>query len=117
MAARKKTEAAAEVKTEAAVEAVKAAVEAPAVKAEKKPAEKKATGAKRGPKPRMHPKQTVKIQFGGDEFDTAVMQKAVEKDIKKKYKGAVKTVDVYVKPEDRAVYYVVNNDFSDKVEL
>lgn len=95
---RKKADAA-EVKTEVGTEAVK------------KPVEKKAA------KPEAEPKQTVKIQFGGAEFDLADIRKAVEADIKSKFKGKVKTVEVYIKPEDKAAYYVVNSDFSDKVEL
>ena len=109
----KKVEEAVEVKTEA-VAAVKEPVkEAPAAaKTAKKPAAKKAPA-----KAKTEVKQTVKIQFGGDEFDLADIQKAVEKDIKAKHKGKIKTVEVYLKPEDKAVYYVVNSDFSDKVSL
>nr|WP_278287623.1 DUF6465 family protein [Ruminococcus albus] len=42
------------------------------------------------------------------------MQKA---DYKSKFKGKVKTIEFYIKPEDKAVYYVINGDFSDKIEL
>ncbi|MCR5021803.1 DUF6465 family protein [Ruminococcus sp.] len=27
------------------------------------------------------------------------------------------TIEFYIKPEDKAVYYVINGDFSDKIEL
>lgn len=63
------------------------------------------------------PKETVKIQFGSDEYDFAEIRKAVEADYKGKVKGKIKTVEIYVKPEDKAVYYVINSDFSDKIEL
>ena len=112
MPAKKKVESVAEVKTEVAAEAVKKpAAEVKAAKPAKKLAEKKA------PAKAAAPKITVKVQFGGDEYDLADIEKAVEADLKGKVKGKIKTVDVYVKPEDKAVYYVVNSDFSDKVEL
>ena len=58
-----------------------------------------------------------KVQFGGDEYDFAEIKKAVEADYKSKFKGKVKTIEFYIKPEDKAVYYVINGDFSDKIEL
>ena len=63
------------------------------------------------------PKETIKLQFGSDEYDIAEIKKAVEADYKGKFKGKVKTVDIYVKPEDKAAYYVINSDFSDKIDL
>ena len=63
------------------------------------------------------PVETVKVQFGGDEIDFAEIKKAVEADYKSKFKGKVKTIEFYIKPEDKAVYYVINGDFSDKIEL
>ena len=63
------------------------------------------------------PKETVKVQLGGEEFDFANIKKAVEADYKSKFKGKVKTIEIYIKPEDKAAYYVINGDFSDKVEL
>lgn len=63
------------------------------------------------------PKETVKIQFGGDEYDFAEIKKAVEADYKSKFKGKVKTIEFYIKPDDKAVYYVINGDFYDKIEL
>ena len=66
---------------------------------------------------RSAPVETVKVQFGGDEYDFAEIKKAVEADYKSKFKGKVKTIEFYIKPEDKAVYYVINGDFSDKIEL
>ena len=63
------------------------------------------------------PKETVKVQFGGEEYDFPTTKKAVEADYKSKFKGKVKTIEIYIKPEDKAAYYVINGDFSDKVEL
>ena len=134
MPRRKKTETApvAEVTAPVAAETVtETAAEALAEKSVKKPAVKKtsaakkpATKAKENAKPAAKaakaataPKETVKIQFGADEYDFAEIKKAVEADYKSKVKGRIKTVEIYIKPEDKAVYYVINGDFSDKIEL
>ena len=128
MPRRKKTETApvAEVTAPVAAETVtETAAEAPAEKPVKKPAAKKATAAKKpaAKKPAAKttkaaaPKETIKIQFGADEYDFAEIKKAVEADYKSKVKGRIKTVEIYIKPEDKAVYYVVNGDFSDKIDL
>ena len=146
MPRKKKIEAAptlTEVKAEVVTEAVKETVaEAPAEITAKKPAIKKAPAKKTATKAKTSakaaekkttaktatktaakttrataPTETVKIQFGGDEYDFAEIKKAVEVDYKKKFKGKVKTIEFYIKPEDKAVYYVINGDFSDKIEL
>ena len=139
MPRKKKTETApvAEVKAEVVNEAVKeTAQEAPAEKPSKKPAAKKAPAKKTATKAAEKkttaktttktaakttrataPVETVKVQFGGDEYDFAEIKKAVEADYKSKFKGKVKTIEFYIKPEDKAVYYVINGDFSDKIEL
>ncbi|MBP3798428.1 MAG: hypothetical protein J6I46_11750 [Ruminococcus sp.] len=138
MPRKKKTEIApvAEVKAEVVTEAVKeTAQEAPAEKpAKKAPAKKtdtktpakaaeKKTTAKITTKTAAKttrataPVETVKVQFGGDEYDFAEIKKAVEADYMSKFKGKVKTIEFYIKPEDKAVYYVINGDFSDKIEL
>ena len=122
MPRRKKTEIApvAEVTAAVAAETVTDAVaEAPAEKPVKKPAAKKAAAAKKpaAKTAKAAPKETVKIQFGADEYDFAEIKKAVEADYKSKVKGRIKTVEIYIKPEDKAVYYVVNGDFSDKIAL
>ena len=131
----KKTETApvAEVKADAQTEAVKeTAQEVPAEKPAKKPATKKAPAKKTATKTPAKaaekkttakttrataPVETVKVQFGSDEYDFAEIKKAVEADYKSKFKGKVKTIEFYIKPEDKAVYYVINGDFSDKIEI
>ena len=145
MPRKKKTETApvAEVKAEVVTEAVKETVaEVPAEKPAKKPATEKAPAKKTATKAKTTakaaekkataktttktaakttrataPVETVKVQFGGDEYDFAEIKKAVEADYKSKFKGKVKTIEFYIKPEDKAVYYVINGDFSDKIEL
>ena len=118
---------AAEIKAEVVTEAVKdTAAEA---KTEKKSAAKKAPAKKSSTKKTAlktasktakavtAPKETVKVQFGGDEYDFAEIKKAVEADYKGKVKGKITAVEIYIKPEDKAVYYVVNSDYSGKIEL
>ena len=145
MPRKKKTETApvAEVKADAQTEAVKETVAeatVPAEKPAKKPSAKKAPAKKTANKAPAKtaekkttaktttktaakttrataPVETVKVQFGGDEYDFAEIKKAVEADYKGKVKGKIKTVEIYIKPEDKAVYYVINSDFSDKIEL
>ena len=131
MPRKKKTETApvVEVKADAVTEPVTETVaDAPAEKPAKKPAGRKAAAkkpaAKTAAKPATKttraaaaPKETVKIQFGEDEYDYAEIRKAVEADYKGKVKGRIKSVEIYIKPEDKAVYYVVNGDFSDKIDL
>ena len=85
--------------------------------AAKKPAPKAAASAKSATKATTAPKETVKIQFGADEYDFADIKKAVEADCKSKVQGKIKAIEIYIKPEDKAVYYVVNGDFSDKIDL
>ena len=123
----------AETPAEAVKETVAEVVEPTAEKSAKKPAAKKApakkpaaktkTAAKtadkavKAAKTAAAPKETVKVQFGSDEYDLAEIRNAVEADYKSKFKGRVKSVEIYVKPEDKAAYYVVNADFSDKIDL
>ena len=122
MPRRKKIETApvAEVTEAVAAETVTEVVaEVPAEKPVKKTAAKKAAAAKKpaAKTAKAAPKETVKIQFGADEYDFAEIKKKVEADCKSKVKSRIKTVEIYIKPEDKAVYYVVNGDFSDKIDL
>ena len=97
---------------------VKAAGEKKA--AEKKPAEKKAAEKKPAAKP-AEPKQSVVIQYGSDEVVTKDVVAAAVKAYKSKHRGVeIKTVEDYIKPEEKAAYYVVNGDDSqgdNKIEL
>ena len=111
------------------VKTVEAENAAPAVKAEEKPAEKK-PGRKPGRKPaaakqEAEPKKTVKaasarketlktnicVQFAGKSYSNEdlvkIAQDVWQYDLKKDVKD-LKTVDLYVKPEESNVYYVFN---------
>ncbi len=63
--------------------------------------------------------QQMILQYNGCEFDLG----AVEANVKKNWKDSGKKLseivdlDIYVKPEDAAVYYVVNKEIEGKVEL
>ncbi|MGN0632685.1 MAG: DUF6465 family protein [Oscillospiraceae bacterium] len=106
-----------EKKTEAVkAEEVKAAAKAAEVKEEPAKAAKKAP-AKKAPAKKTAAKSAVKVQFGGAEYDIDEIVATCKADYKTKSKAAVKSINVYVKPEEATAYYVVNDDFSDKVEL
>ena len=121
-----KNEVAAEVKTEVAAPAEapkpvekKPAKKAPSKKAaaEKKAAPAKKPAAKKAPAKKTEPKVTVKIQFAGSEYDIDQITKNVTEAYKDSVKGAVKSVEIYIKPEDGAVYYVVDSENTGKVDL
>ena len=109
---------------EAAVEK-KTAVKA----AEKKAVEKKATDkkvtekkavTKKAPAKKAVVKENVVIQFGGKETTTTDIMKNVKaywtKELKNKV-GDLKSVTLYVKPEENKVYFVINNDVTGSVDL
>lgn len=91
-------------------ETTKTAAKKPAVKetAAKKPAAKKTTAKKTAAKKDM--KVNTFVQFYGKQVE----EKAVIADVKKAWTkagnkiGDIKTMDLYIKPEESAVYYVIN---------
>ena len=98
--------AAAQAKTTAA--AAKKADEAKT--AEKKTAQKKAPAAKK-PAAKKEIKVKTYVQYMGREVEEKDMIAAVKKSWTKasgKKVGDIKSIDLYVKPEEGAVYYVVN---------
>ena len=115
MAILKKTAKAEQAVAEAAVKS--AAVEQAAVK-EEKPASKttRKASAKKAPaaKKTDAPKVSLTLQYLGKELTQEAMVEAV----KAQWTGAdIKTLALYVKPEDNAVYYVVNGESTGKIEL
>ena len=106
----KKTEVKAETKP---AEEVKAPVKAEAAPAAKK-APAKRTAAK-------DIKTSVVVQFAGKEVTEKDLIAAVKKAYTKKGNkvGDIKTIEIYVKPEESAAYYVVNGVGADdyKIEL
>ncbi len=114
--------------TEAAVKAVAKAEPKAAVKAEPKAAAKaeskkvSKTAAKKAPKKTTVKKATAKkaetkiyVQYMGQEFD---QQEIVERIITKymqesgRARSSIKSLDVYIKPEDQTAYYVLNGQDS-----
>ena len=86
---------------------------APEVKAQEVKTEAAETAAAENKEPDI----TVKIQFAGNEYDVCEITEKVEKAYSESVKDAVKSVDIYIKPEDKAAYYVVNYDNSGKIDL
>ena len=110
-----KTEAntvAAVVKAEAPVKAVAEAPAAKPVEATKK------APAKKAPAKKADPKASVVIEFAGKQIVAKdVLDKAV-KAYEEAHKGAeIKTIEVYVKPEENVAYYVVNGEGSNDYKV
>lgn len=116
-----------------AEKAEKAVVKAAEKKAEK-PAEKKAvkaaktvvkkaedavaTVAKKATKAvAKEAKAEVVLQFAGNEIKMVDVLDAAKKDFAANNKAALKSITLYVKPEDGAAYYVANGDITGKVNL
>ena len=102
-----------EKKSIAKPEAVKA--EAPAKAAAKKPAAKK-TAAKKPAAPKKDVKAKVVLQLGEREYTEAALVK-IAQDVWKfdlgKDPAELKKVELYVKPEENKVYYVMNGESGD----
>ena len=101
-----KTVKAVEKETAPKAAASKTAAKAPA----KKPAAKK-----------VEPKASVVIEFGGKQIVAKDVLAAAKKDFTKKHDGTeLKSISLYIKPEESVAYYVANNgvgDPEDKVEF
>ena len=104
------------VKKETAKKAAPAKKAEPAKKetAKKAPAKKAAaTTAKKAPAKKAEVKANISVQFDGKEYKTEDFVKIAKDvwqyDLGKKV-ADFKTVDLYVKPEENAVYYVINGE-------
>lgn len=110
-----KAEKAAEKKAEKPAE--KKAVKA-AKKVVKKAEDAVATVAKKATKAvAKEAKAEVVLQFAGNEIKMVDVLDAAKKDFAANNKVALKTITLYVKPEDGAAYYVANGDITGKVNL
>ncbi len=116
---KKATETKSASKTTKTATAAKATKEVKAEEAVKAPKVEKATkSAKTATKAtKAASSDDVKVQFGVDEYDVESIKKAVEADFRSKYTGHYKNVQIYIKPEEKTAYYVVNSKFSDKITL
>ena len=107
MALRKKAPAAAAAEKPAAPAAQEA--EKPAAKTRKAPA-KRTPAAKKAAAPQV----SLTLQY----MDKELSQEDMVAAVKAQWTGEeIKTLALYVKPEDQAVYYVVNGEGSGKVDL
>jgi len=59
------------------------------------------------------PKCTVTVEFAGKSVDTAdAVDRAIKAYMKSHKDAVIKTVALYIKPDESAAYYVVNGDAS-----
>ena len=113
--------------TKKVVAEVKKDVEAAAKKATaKKTTTKKTTAKKTTAKKTTKRKTTAKkkvtttavVQYQDREFTEAECLKKAQAQFKKDYKGKVlEELNIYIKPEERRIYYVANKDSVGSVEL
>ena len=110
--------------TEVKAAEVKAETKTEAPKAEEKKAEEPKKETKKAPAKRAAAKDiktSVVVQFAGKEVTEKELIAAVKKAYTKKGNkvGDIKTIEIYVKPEESAAYYVVNGVGADdyKIEL
>ena len=92
----------------------KAETKAESKKPGRKPATKKAAAPAKTEKKAAKPVTTSVLQVAGNEFDFDKVVKAVE-GLKKKNEG--KSLEIYIKPEDNAIYYVVNGKGGKKIDI
>ncbi len=87
-------------------------------KAAKKPAAKKASTAKTETKT-VEKKDEVFVQFAGEEFVVEeVMDKAKAAYVAEGHRvSAIKSVRLYIKPEERKAYYVINDKAAGSIDL
>ncbi len=118
--AKKVAEEVKEIKVSAAEE--KVAVEKEPVvtekkKASKKPVEKKASA--RTETKKVEKKDEVFVQFAGEEYVVEeVMEKAKAAYVAEGHRAsAIKSVRLYIKPEERKAYYVINDKAAGSIEL
>lgn len=82
----------------------------------KKPATKKSTAKATTTKTAVK-KEVVAVQFAGNEYDVEAIVEAAKADFKANNKGCLRSIKVYIKPEDNTAYYVVNSKVEGKVSL
>ncbi len=121
----KETSVKAEKKTTADAPGTKKTIETAAVSTEEKKEEKAKTAAKRGPK--AGTKKAAKDEVKPEVFIQFQNKEAVVEDAIEKAKGqfvadghrvsTIKSLQIYLKPEEGAAYYVINQKFAGRVDL
>ena len=107
------------VKTETAAPAVKAGVKETVKEAPKAEVKTEAVKAEAPKAEKKEAVQNVYVQFAGKEILTADLAAQVtEKWVALGHRASsIKELNLYVKPEDNAAYYVINGKESGKIEL
>ena len=63
-------------------------------------------------------KPEILVQFSGEEVDVMALAESAKAAFREeKKRAAIKSFRLYVKPEDRAAYYVINDSFEGKVDF
>lgn len=113
-----------EVKAAVAEEKVEAAPVAEPVVTEKKkpgrkPGSKNTSKATKTEAKKVEKKDEVFVQFAGEEFGVEeVMEKAKAAYIAEGHRAsAIKSVRLYIKPEERKAYYVINDKAAGSIDL
>ena len=116
-AAKKEAKVVAEPAVEVVAEPVVETVEEPAAVEE---APKKRPGRKPGSTvKKAEVKASLILQYGDNETDISLVEDKVKAQFVAEGHRAstIKTLNIYVKPEDYAAYYVINDKFSGRVDL
>lgn len=116
---------AAPVMTEAAKESVKETAEKAKTVAKKAGARTKSAAKKvtEAAKAESHKRAASKIekkvvlQYQGREVEEAALVEAATAAFKENSKAIIKTVELYLKPEENAAYYVINGSFTGKIDF
>ena len=86
--------------------------------AEKTQAEEKAPAAKKTPAKKAEPKAKVVIEYGENQIVAKDVLDAATKAYKANHRGVtIKTIEVYIQPENNVAYYVVNGEGSDDFKV
>lgn len=89
----------------------------PAVKTKEAPV-KKDTAVKKTEAKKAEPKANVTVEFQGRSFVAKEILEKAKKEFAKNNKGVeIKTIDIYMKPEESVAYYVVNGVGSDDYKV
>lgn len=86
--------------------------------AAKTPAAEKAPAAKKTPAKKAEPKAKVVIEYGENQIVAKEVLDAATKAYKANHRGVtIKTIEVYIQPENNVAYYVVNGEGSDDFKV
>ena len=109
-------------KAEIEAEAKKAAAKAKrvakkAATAAKQAVEEGAQAAEKVTKPRI-PTPEIIVQYSGTDIGTSALTEAAAAQFRAVNKrAAIKNIKLYIKPEEHAAYFVINGDFTGKVDF